>query len=168
MKYLAILLLGISIQVAADEPASCNENYSKDIAEQISVAEGKIKISVIGDPCYEAKLKIDIFSGKNLIYSYEERFKPHVAIHRESVIERDAKNFIIRQIEDYNFISCSDLPKIEQNGDLPYYDKLLVSEKEYKDFKKSNCKAYIHTYKYYEGRRVIVFPSGEEHSVVVR
>lgn len=152
----------------SSELPACDVDASKNIENQLSITGGKIVASVIGSPCYESKLTIAVFSNHKLLYSYSERFKPHIAVHWESVVESDATNFIKRQIEDYNFIQCSDLPDIEQSGDLPYYDDLLISKEEYLELKRSSCKAYIHTYKHYEGNRVVVFFSKRGRIIVVR
>lgn len=168
MRYIVLLLLGMSFQAMGNELPACNVSVSKNIEKQLSIVGGKIVTSVTGAPCYESKLTIKIFSGQKLLYSYSERFKPHVAIHWERVVESDATNFIKRQVEDYNFINCTELPEVDQSGDLPYYNDLLISKKEYTKLKNSNCKAYIHTYKHYEGNRIIVFPAKGERAIVVR
>ena len=71
-------------------------------------------------------------------------------------------------MDQWRFQKCNELPDIIQDGDLPYYEKLLISEKEYKSYKESNCLIYIHTYKDYHGNRILIFPKGENKAVLAR
>ena len=147
---------------------ACNVEVSKDISSYTKLENAKLIGVVAGSPCYKAELKIEIYSNGSLLYQYKESFTPHIAVHWEDVIEKDAFDFLNGEIEDYRFIKCSSLPEIEQNGDLPYYDNLLVSKQQYKSYQNSNCSAYIHTYKHYEGNRIVVFPDNKEQPIVVR
>lgn len=167
MKYIVFLILISPILGFAQEQA-CNVELSKDISSLTGIGNAKIISVVSGSPCYKAKFKIEIYAGGVLLYQYKENFKPHIAVHWEDVIEKDAIDFLGREIEDYNFIKCSDLPEIEQNGDLPYYGNLLVPEQQYKNYKNSNCAGYIHTFKHYEGNRIVVFPQNTGQAIVVR
>jgi len=167
MKYIAVLILFFPILSFAQEQA-CNAVLSKNISSHTGLLNSKVIAIVSGEPCYKAKLKIEIYANGALLYQYKESFKPHIAVHWEDVIEKDAIDFLSREIEDYNFIKCSELPEIEQSGYLPYYGNLLVSEQQYKSYKNSNCAAYIHTFKQYEGNRIVVFPKNKEQAVVVR
>ncbi len=168
MRYIVLLSLILSLPSLAQEAPACDVTVSKNIEHQLGIKSAKIVGGITGNPCYEAQLKIEIFSGDILLYQYQEKFKPHIAVHWESVEERDANNLLEREIEDYNFINCSDLPEIEQTGDLPYYNDLLIPKEQYNELQKSSCKAYVHTYKHYEGNRIVVFPANSKKSIVVR
>jgi hypothetical protein len=168
MRYIVLILLIFPHLGFAQEEPVCKAEVSKDISLNTGLENSKIIGVVTGSPCYEADLKIEIYSNESRLYQYKERFKPHIAVHWEDVIEKDAMNFLKREIEAYNFIKCSDLPAIEQTGDLPYYSKLLVPEQQYNHYKNSRCTAYIHTFKHYEGNRIVVFPSNKEQAIVVR
>ena len=168
MKYILIILTLIPFNSYSKELPSCNVEASRDIETISGLKKGKINITINGTPCYKGTLSLKIYSGTTVVYSYKYRFKPHVAIHWERLVEKDASTFLKDQLENYNFIKCSDLPEIKQSGDLPYYRDLLISEEKYNNLKATNCSAFIHTYKHYEGHRIIVFPVNGEKSVVAR
>lgn len=158
----------LALPAYAQEYPSCDLSISKNIEKLVGVWGAKITASVAGEPCYKATLTFEIKTRGELLYAYKEPFKPHIAVHWEDVTESDARKFLENSIEDTNFIKCADLPEIEQDGDLPYFGNLSVSKEQYMNFKKSECRAYIHTFKHYEDKRVIVFPINEEEAIVVR
>lgn len=161
-------MLVLTFPAYAQEYPSCDVSVSKNIEKLVGVAGAEITASVIGEPCYKATLTFEIKSKGDLLYAYKEPFKPHIATNWESVTLGHAKEFLKNLINDYNFKKCNELPEIEQNGDLPYFDDLLVTKEQYLDFKNSGCSVYIHTFKYYEGNRVVVFPLNQEKAIVVR
>jgi len=158
----------VSFNSFSKELESCSVEKSKNIEAVSGVKNGIITINVQGNPCYKATLNLEIHSNSSQVYTYKHRFKPHVAIHWEDLEEKDVVKYINYQIQNYNFIECSELPEIKQTGELPYYRDLLVSVVKYNELKSSDCKAYIHTYKHYEGNRIVVFPKTGAKSIVVR
>ena len=168
MKYILILLTLVPFYSHSKELPSCSVEASREIQSISGLKKGKITVAVKGSPCYKATLSLKIYSGTTIVYDYKHRFKPHVAIHWESLVEKDASDFLKHQLENYNFIKCRELPEIKTNGDLPYYNKLLISEDKYNKLKASNCRAFIHTYKHYEGNRIVIFPLTGEKSIVAR
>ena len=73
-----LLLLSIPFFMFANHHHSCNVKQKYDFPY---IKNGSVKLSVIGTPCYEAQYKMEIVSGKKTLYSYQERFKPHIAVH---------------------------------------------------------------------------------------
>ena len=160
-----LLLLSIPFFMFANNHHSCNVKQQYNFP---NIKEGSIKLSVIGTPCYKAQYKMEIVSGNKVLYSYQARFKPHIAVHWKDTSVFDAESFLKDEMDQWRFKKCNKLPEIIEDGDLPYYGKLLISEKKYLNYKKSNCSIYIHTYRDYEGNRVIIFPKEENKAILAR
>jgi len=159
-----LILLLVPILLIAKSYPSCNVKLMHNFPH----LNGNISFNIKGVPCYEATYEIKINSKGKTLYTYKERFKPHIAVHWEEVSKLDAEIFLKDELDEWRFSNCSELPAIEQNGDLPYYEDLLISKKEYLNYKKSNCIFYIHTYKHYEGNRIIIFPKGKNEVIIAR
>jgi hypothetical protein len=105
----------------------------------------------------------------NVLYEYEAKFKPLVAVHWEdSSLDKDAERLADRFVDPESFGLTGELPKWLPEADYyeANYQILQISRERYEELLRKKWITYTHSV-HYEGWRVVAFDPENQTSIVV-
>ncbi len=164
------MVLLSSFAFAGEYPA-CNILESKKVSFRSPDSKDILEISVIGNPCYEAKLNLKLKSEQGVpLYEYNSQFKQHNSIHWDEPDMDEVAMKHVQYILDNAITSSSELPDIflceVQEPSCEPYEKNTVPLEKYKAIKASNVPMLNHS-TYYEGWASFVYdPSTKKRDII--
>jgi hypothetical protein len=170
MKIITCILVLIPLIASAGDYPDCNIIKETNIFFSNDKVKDRLSIKIIGQPCYEAELIIQItdIQGK-ILYDYTAPFKSHIAVQwDDSELDEDAKKFAAQEIGEDNFKRTEALP-VWMPEDEYYeenYQEIKVSKPYYEKLLQKHWITFTHRI-HSEGWKVIVFDREQQKVILV-
>ena len=172
MRTVLILLFLNSTLATAQEYPACSIEKSRSVSFRTPDANDSLQISVIGNPCYEARLRIELKSERgDLIYRYESDYMRHTVFkwsdgNLDRAAEKHVESMLLNAVSRSSKLSDSAYVCFRHQDECLYDQNSALPVEKYNQVKTRDVPLFSHP-TYHEGGKAFVFDSNANEIIEV-